>query len=43
MNTEQIVIRRANAHDLPEIYALEQECFISPWTAELFVAGYLCQ
>ena len=37
MNTEQIVIRRANAHDLPEIYALEQECFISPWTAELLL------
>ena len=36
-NIGQMKIRRANAHDLPEIYALEQECFISPWTAELLL------
>ena len=31
MNTGQVIIRRATAQDLPEIYALEQECFVSPW------------
>ena len=34
---EKITIRRAGSHDLPEIYALEQECFISPWTPELLL------
>lgn len=37
MNTGQVIIRRATAQDLPEIYALEQECFVSPWNAELLL------
>lgn len=36
MNGE-VCIRRAQAQDLPEMLALEQECFRDPWTAEVLL------
>lgn len=33
----EVCIRRAQAQDLPEMLALEQECFLDPWTAEVLL------
>ena len=33
----EVCIRRAQAQDLPEMLALEQECFRDPWTAEVLL------
>jgi [ribosomal protein S18]-alanine N-acetyltransferase len=37
MNPESRQIRRARPTDLPEIMAIERECFVEPWDEEIFV------
>jgi ribosomal-protein-alanine N-acetyltransferase len=36
MNPEARQIRRARPTDLPEIMAIERECFVEPWDEEVF-------
>jgi ribosomal-protein-alanine N-acetyltransferase len=37
MNPESRQIRRARPTDIPEIMAIERECFVEPWDEEVFV------
>ena len=37
MNPEAPQIRRARLTDIPEIMAIERECFVEPWDEEVFV------
>ena len=37
MNPEPRHIRRARLSDIPEIMAIERECFVEPWDEEVFV------
>ena len=37
MNPESRQIRRARPTDIPEVMAIEQECFVEPWDEEVFV------
>jgi ribosomal-protein-alanine N-acetyltransferase len=37
MNPEPRHIRRARPTDIPEILAIERECFVEPWDEEVFV------
>ena len=37
MNPETRQIRRARPTDIPEIMAIERECFVEPWDEEVFV------
>jgi ribosomal-protein-alanine N-acetyltransferase len=37
MNPEPRHIRRARLADIPEIMAIERECFVEPWDEEVFV------
>lgn len=37
MNPQGRYIRRARPTDIPEIMAIERECFVEPWDEEVFV------
>ena len=37
MNPQARYIRRARPTDIPEIMAIERECFVEPWEEEVFV------
>ena len=37
MNRQTLYIRRAKQADIPEIMAIERECFVEPWEEEVFV------
>jgi len=36
MNPQALSIRRARPTDIPEIMAIERECFVEPWEEEVF-------
>ena len=37
MNPQARYIRRARPTDIPEVMAIERECFVEPWEEEVFV------
>jgi len=37
MNPEARQVRRARLTDIPEVMAIERECFVEPWDEEVFV------